>query len=258
VVYVTDANFAFDVLKGLSVSLQPSGRIAPRYILVGIGYPSDCPLAGDVLRVRDMTFPGYPKLKTDPPPIEGVLSAEKGAKTLYGAEDFQRFIEQELFSFIDRRYPTVPGDRAYFGHSLGGGFGLSTLFTRPELFNRYIISSASLSFRGTSSGGVHYEECDFVCDQARAFIGERRTLDDVRLYISVGGEEELEPALAPWQMTSSFMRMLALLKFADMPGLHLTAEIIAGGRHMTVWPVSFIHGVQAVFTTEVPWMRSVW
>src|SRR2546421_739356 len=61
VVYITDANFAFDVLKGISYSMQAGACNPPRFILVGIGYPSDCPLAGLVLRARDLTCPSYPK-----------------------------------------------------------------------------------------------------------------------------------------------------------------------------------------------------
>jgi hypothetical protein len=34
---------------------------APPYILVGIGYPSDSPYAGMLLRAREYTYPPYPK-----------------------------------------------------------------------------------------------------------------------------------------------------------------------------------------------------
>ena len=43
------------------------------FILVGIGYPGDNPEAGAVLRGRDMSFPGYPRFSTTPPPIDGVV-----------------------------------------------------------------------------------------------------------------------------------------------------------------------------------------
>src|SRR5258706_8738027 len=113
VVYITDGNVSFDMLKGISYILQSSGRDTPRFILVGVGYPSDCPRAGVVLRVRDLTFPGYPRLSTRPPPTEGVLLPEEGTKDLYGAEDFQRFIAEELIPLIDEKYETIPDDRTY-------------------------------------------------------------------------------------------------------------------------------------------------
>jgi predicted alpha/beta superfamily hydrolase len=246
VVYVTDGNFAFDVIKGISYSLQIYEPNAPRFMVVGIGYPGDDnPMAGSVLRARDLTFPHYPQLAVKPRPIDGVLLPEQGSKDFHGGEEFQAFIEHELVPMIDDRYPTLPGERAYFGHSAGGGFGLFTLFTRPELFSSYVISSPGLVFHGDSSAGVCYDNYDFLLEYARIFIESRRALRGKKLYMSVGSEEEFEPNLAQWQLTSGFYRMAALLRSAAIPGLHLTTEVLQGETHSTVWPVSFSHGIRA-------------
>ncbi len=251
VVYTGDGNLVFDLFKGISYLLQFPGGDAQRFILVAIGYPSDSPAAGWMLRSRDFTFPGYPNLAgRPPPPIEGVAMAEKGAKNFYGAEDFQRFIAEELVPFIDRKYPTAPGDRTYFGHSAGGGFGLFTLFTKTELFKNYIISSPGVIYNGRTPGGTQYDNYEFVLDDARKFIASGKSLSGVRVYMSVGTEEEFEPYLAQWQLTSSFYRMAKLLKTSVIPGLELTSEVFPGERHMTVWPLAFMHGVQAVLQAE--------
>jgi predicted alpha/beta superfamily hydrolase len=257
VVYATDGNFAFDVLKGISCSLQTSeSAAAPRFILVGIGYPSDTPLAGSALRARDLTFPGYPQLDVPRGAVEGVLLPEEGTKTFYGAEDFQMFIGDELVPFIDETYETIPGQRIYFGHSAGAGFGLFTLFTKSELFRSYIISSPGLFYHGAASAGVSYENYDFVLRDARRFIASGKTLCGVRAYMSVGSGEEFEPAYAQFQLTSSFYRMVALLRAASIPGIELMTEVFPGETHMTVWPMAFIHGVQAVFGTGIWGARS--
>ena len=250
VVYVTDGNLAFDVLKGIALSLQLAERQVPRFMVVGIGYPGESPLAGAVLRARDFTFPGYPKLSTEPPPIEGVLVDEPGAKDFYGAEDFQRFIERELVPLIDGRYRTIPGDRTYFGHSVAGGFGLFTLFTQAHLFKNYIVSSPGLVYHGTSSAGVHYDDHDFVLQDARRFVASGTSLDGTRLFMSVGTAEEFEPNLAQWRLTSSFHRLVALMKAGNIPGLQFTAETFPGATHMTAWPLAFIDGVKCMFGTE--------
>jgi uncharacterized protein len=247
VVYATDGNRSFEMLKGISHLIQATGREAPRFILVGIGYPSDSPVAGLALRARDFTFPGYIRHRTSPPSMEGVLVVEEGAKDFDGAEDFQRFIGAELIPFIDEKYPTVPGDRTYFGHSQGGGFGLFTLFTQPGLFQRYIVSSPGLTYHGESSAGIRYEHYDFMLEEARKFLASGKSLDGVQLYMSVGAEEEFEPAVANWRLTSSLYRMTSLLKAAAVPGLQLMTEVFPGETHMTAWPVAFIHGIQAVF-----------
>lgn len=250
VVYSTDGNFSFDVLKGLSWSMQLSGHDAPRFILVGISYPGDNPLVGASLRARDLTFPRYPRLSTQPPPFEGVPAVVEG-KDFYGAEDFQRFIEYELIPLIEEKYPTAPGDRTYFGHSAGGGFGLFTMFGATRLFTNYIISSPGLTYHGESSAGVHYDNHDFLLQYARKFIEDGGGLDGIRLYMSVGTEEEFEPALAQWRLTSSFYRMVSLLRSAPNLRFKFTSEAFVGETHSTVWPMAYMHGVRAVFGTRV-------
>lgn len=247
VIYVTDGNLAFDVIKGLSYSIQTYERGAPRYIVVGIGYPHESPLAGSVLRARDLTFPGYPRLAVKPRPFDGVLIPEEGSKDFYGAEDFQRFIRHELIPLIDERYATIPGERTYFGHSAGGGFGLFTLFTQGDLFNRYIVSSPGLIYHGESSAGVRYDNHELMLDYARQFIASGKSLGDTRLYMSVGREEEFEQDLAQWQLTSSFYRMVGLLRAAAIPGLTLTTEVFDRETHSTAWTVAFTHGLRALF-----------
>lgn len=248
VVYATDANLTFDMLKGISHIIQSAEGAVPRFILVGIGYPGENPRAGAYLRGRDFIFPGYPELSREPPAAEGVLLAEPGSKHSHGAEQFQQFIERELIPFIDEKYESIPGERIYFGHSAGGGFGLHTLFTKSTLFRSYIISSPGLVYHGKSSAGVHYDNYDFLLRDARRFISAHPALNGVNLYLSVGAEEEFEPAFAQWQLTSAVYRLAALMRAAAMPGLRLTCDVFPRERHMTVWPVAFTHGVRAVLS----------
>jgi uncharacterized protein len=247
VVYATDGNWSFDMLKGISHVLQTHERDAPRFFLVAIGYPSSSPRGGAVLRARDLTFPGYPEFRPRHPGFEDVPVAEPGTPQTHGGEAFLQFIARELMPFIDKAYDTIAGERTYFGHSGGGGLGLFALFTRPELFNRYIVSSANMVFHGESTAGVRYDNYDFLLQDARAFIASGRSLHGVSLFMSVGTEEEFEEGLGRSQLTSSFFRLAALLKAAAIPGLTLTTEALQGETHMTAWPIAFMRGVQAVF-----------
>jgi hypothetical protein len=43
------------------------------------------------------------------------------------------------------------------------------------------------------------------------------------------------------------MRLASILKNAAIQGLELMVEAFPGEIHMTVYPIAFIHGVQAVF-----------
>jgi predicted alpha/beta superfamily hydrolase len=199
------------------------------------------------LRQRDFSFPLYPKFPLKPPPIEGVLVAEPGTPDYYGGANFQRFIGDELVPFIDANYNTIVGDRTFFGHSAGAAFGLATLFARPQLFSHYIISSPSVVYRGDAADPAVRYEREFLVEEARKFVASGRSLPGIRLYMSVGTEEEFEPELLPWQLTSGFYRMAAVLRDRGIPGLQITTEVLQGETHMTAWPLSFMHGIQAVF-----------
>lgn len=246
VVYVTDGNAVFDMFKGICRIMQSGGREWPPFFLVSIGYPVDSPAGGELLRGRDLSFPGFPDYFTGLEwPWEGVVSPE-GKKKIGGAEDFQRFIAEELIPLIDGKYRTVVGDRVYFGHSAGGGFGLFTLLTRSDLFRRYIISSPTLTYHGETPSGERYENHDFMLERFREFASSGKTLDGVRLHMSVGGKEELDPLVANWRFTSSFFRMVALMKARPVQGLELTTEVLVEHSHLSAWPCAFINGIRAV------------
>jgi predicted alpha/beta superfamily hydrolase len=252
VVYATDGNRNFDMLKGLSSVVQTSELDAPPFILVSIGYPSDCPYAGRLLRCREFTFPPYPNLDVKLLRLlfEGELLPEEGAKDFYGAEDFRRFLAEELVPFIDAKYDTLPGDRTYFGHSAGGFFGLFTLFSDPAVFKNYIISSPGLLMHGSAPGGFHYDNYDCGGPMVRDFIASGRSLEGIKLYMSAGAEEEFDAEVGPWKIVTGFYQMARSIRQAAIPGLHMMTELFPGESHYTAYPIAFIHGVQAMLGTR--------
>lgn len=237
VLYMTDANLGFDVAKGICQYLQTTGEVR-RFILVGIGYPGDNPFTGHLLRLRDFTSEGRAGCKDAPrtAPIEGVPEIAEGRKYWGGAADFQSFICHELIPFVDREFPALPDDRAYFGHSAGGGFGFHSLFTQSTLFRRYVLSSPTVSYDGE----------DFGLRQVQEFIASGQRLD-AQLVMSVGGEEEFEGYLAKLRFVSSISRVAALLRQASLPGLDFTSRIYAGQTHAKVWPIAFSDGIQVIY-----------
>jgi predicted alpha/beta superfamily hydrolase len=248
VVYATDGNAIFDLFRSLSWLMQAFKPDAIPFTLVTIGYPGESPVTGEVLRGRDLTFAGCPDWLTSlDMKWEGVALAAPDSPAFGGAEAFQSFMAEELFPLIEDRYVTRNDARVYFGHSMGGAFGLFTLFTRPSLFRYYVLSSPAVAYHGTNAAGLCYES-DFMLDHARQFIASGAPLDDVHLYMSVGTDEEFEGPIVNWRFTSSFYRLTTLMRAADIPGLRLTTEVMNGEGHTTVWPIAFMHGVQAVLS----------
>jgi predicted alpha/beta superfamily hydrolase len=251
-VYATDANASFDMFKGIAWIIQAAGLVPP-FILVGIGYPSHSPIAGERLRGRDFTFPGCPDYFSGLPELDAwtdVLSPASGTPHIGGADAFRAFLGEELVPFIDQNYPTILGDRAYIGHSMGGGFGLHTLISGASLFNRYVISSPTLWYNGTTPGGVTYENLDMLLGPIHRFLSETKIQQDIKLYVSVGSAEEEEPLLKNWRLVSGFNRLRDELRAARPQWLNWTAEILHGESHATAWPIAFMHGAQAVFAAH--------
>lgn len=132
VLYVTDAETNFGALQYVAQRLAKD-KLIPELILVGIAYDTSY---DDFyrLRARDLrpSIPDDPDFDLGGRPDEGQ------------AETFAEFLRSELIPKIDAEYRTIDGDRAYYGHSYGGLFGVWTLMYETDLFNRYVILSPSL------------------------------------------------------------------------------------------------------------------
>jgi uncharacterized protein len=239
--YLTDGNLAFAAARSISHSLQLTGEVR-RFILVGIGYPGENPFAGTIVRGRDLSWADIVGLPAAPRAslIEGVSGFVPGQPSRLGAPAFLEFIRDELVGYVDGAYPTLQGERAFFGHSAGGGFGLYALFTEPRLFNRYILSSPAISYDGQ----------DFGLELARKYIASGAALP-AKVVLTVGDQEELEPPLEKWQLVSSCARLSEALAEARIPGLDVTSEIIRGETHMGAWPIAFSQGVRAIYGPAV-------
>ena len=229
VLYITDANGGISMAE--LMHFLHLGGDAPRFIMVGIGYPVDHALGGLNIRNRDLTPTPSAQLEAESGlPVDGVPSITSGKKS-GGAKEFLSFIRDELVPFIDENYNTIEGDRGFFGDSLGGLFGLYTLFHEPDTFSRYIIGSPSIWYDDTVS--FKYAEKFLASDQ----------LLNARIYMSVG---ELEEGV-PDHMVSNVYKMFALLKSKPMPDLDIKMDVIPGETHTSVVGINLIKGIQAVY-----------
>jgi len=66
-----------------------------------------------------------------------------------GANLFLDFLEKDVISFIENKYPNLNKQRGLLGHSFGGLFGFYTLKNKPELFQDLLLISASLSWNSS-------------------------------------------------------------------------------------------------------------
>jgi predicted alpha/beta superfamily hydrolase len=207
VLYVLDGDIAFGMAASIVRYLQIGDNI-PELIIVGIGYGSLDKSAGEKRR-RDYR----------PTPTGG-------------AQDFLMFLEEELIPYIDNNYRTVPGDRAINGYSIGGLFGLYTLFTKPEIFNRYIIGSPSLSWDDYSIFKFEENSPDKISDKK------------LNIFISVGSEESDEKYFNPID------KLVTQIQERNYSGVNLQAKVFDGSTHLMGPPESLTHGLLSVLKKE--------
>ena len=144
-----------------------------------------------------------------------------------GAAAFLRVVREELIPDIERRYRTN-GDGTFIGYSLGGLFGIYTLFHQPETFQRMVLVSPSVFWDGNVV--YKYEEADASAHKSLP----------VRLFMSMG-EGENDTMIGPMRRLENAMRS------RRYDGLHVTTRIFTGERHLSTFPVAMTRGLRPVF-----------
>jgi uncharacterized protein len=190
VVYFTDGNLSFPIAVAMGGAFSLFARNP--VLVVGVGYPGDNPL-DVVARTRDLTPPTpLSAIETEPgmPPPK--------AENYGGADDFRRFLTEELRARIAVEHPASADDQTLFGYSLGGLFALHVLFNHPTDFRGYAACSPSIWWNKRA-----------VLKGERAFAKavEAKAISP-RVLITVGAEEQTPPKTPPPGMTNAQARKL--------------------------------------------------
>ncbi|MGO3890949.1 MAG: alpha/beta hydrolase [Paenalcaligenes sp.] len=133
VIYMLDGNAALTNID--TADLAAMDALSPT-VLVAIGY--------DVEGSHDTNARAYDYT----PPVfkDGVEQhdVEVRGRRGGGAEVFVNFIETRIKPEVDLRAPTDHARQTLWGHSYGGLFTMYTLFTHPNLYQRYVAGDPSL------------------------------------------------------------------------------------------------------------------
>jgi predicted alpha/beta superfamily hydrolase len=129
VLYVTDADYAFPLVRQIARRLNGEGPAIDEFVLVGLSYAiGDAPMPS---RRRDYT-----------PTPEGGAHAAPDA-THGKADAYIAYLRDQVLPFVAQRYRTDEHRRLFLGHSYGGLLGTQILLTAPEMFSGYILGSPS-------------------------------------------------------------------------------------------------------------------
>jgi len=239
VIYQTDANLFFGTAANVIPFLAMGGEIPP-VLTVGIGYPVGADLTNFLRRrIYDLSPTSdewYLKMLGSSPLFAAEL---KGG----GAPQFFRFMSEELWPWITKRYK-VSGDRTYVGDSMGGLFGLYTLLNHHGFFKRYVIGSPEMDWGHP------------LCFNYEAkYTAEHKDLDAI-VFLSAGGAERvLSPTYDPTLSTvfakadraGHTVRMGELLRSRNYPSLKLKTKIFEEETLFTMPSAMVGHGLRYVF-----------
>lgn len=131
VLYVLDGDKCFGLAAGTAEWLAWA-KEAPELIVVGVGYGP----GADWWQKRSRDFT----------PTRDTTKLWGEWPMAGGASRFQDFLEWELFPFVQGHYRVRADDRGVAGLSFGGLFGAVSLFTRPALFQRYVLIGPALAW----------------------------------------------------------------------------------------------------------------
>ncbi|WP_158278860.1 alpha/beta hydrolase [Leucothrix arctica] len=129
VIYILDANIMFATMVEAARMMENRNK-QDGSLIVGIGYNNNKERKKE--RALDLT----PRLGSTPNAMVGTG----------GAEDFLRFIKDDLKPHINKRFKINQQQESIFGHSFGGLFVLYSLIKKPSLFDTYIAASPSIWF----------------------------------------------------------------------------------------------------------------
>jgi predicted alpha/beta superfamily hydrolase len=229
--FVTDANGWFAMAVD-TVRMMQLPALLPDLLVVGIGYPTAATIADTItIRVRDLT------------PTSGHDLPGSG-----GAPAFLQFIRGELTPWLGRRFADALHRRIYFGHSLGGLFGVHALFAEPAAFDAFIISSPSLWWDHYVAGTQEEQWAvthDDLAVQTYFGIGAQETDEGRRIEATnLPDGHPFKPPATYLDMVDDLERFTSVLRERGYPHLALTAEVFPDEFHATVPPVVLSRGLR--------------
>lgn len=240
VLYLTDANGFFGGTVDLVRSMQLARHLPP-LLVVGIGYRAGG--IADTLkpRTRDLT----------PTRDSGFARLFPHQDAMGGAENLLQFIERELKPWVRARYDADHNDASYFGHSMGGLFGIYVLFTARAAFRRYIIGSPSLWWDHECMFEYEARPAGHASDDPVAVyfgVGAHETHEGrQREAVNMPAEERAKTGTRHIDMVADTNRMAARLRGLAWPNTRVDIDVFPDEYHITVPFLTLSRGLRTVF-----------
>lgn len=239
VLYAVDANGQFGTVVEAARILNNFGTQIPQLLIVGIGYPSggrqihaEAHRFFDLFPTRDPEFEEWRAREW--PDLE--LSDGSGG----GGADFLRFVREELIPRIEAEYRAAPSDRALYGHSAGGYFGLYALLEGEQAFQRVIAGSPALFWNDR-----------YFFRLEESYAQATRELP-ARVFLSVGLDEHdaQRPETDCHCMVRNLRRLIETLERRRYEGLEWQVHYFEDENHQSVVPPTVSRGLRFIYGSQ--------
>ncbi|MCL2919451.1 alpha/beta hydrolase [Shewanella litorisediminis] len=222
VLYVTDADYAFAMVKQIARRLNGHGPAIEDFILVGLSYS-----------VGDHGMPSRRRDYTPTPngPGSDVAKGVHGEGKLY-----LEYLKHSAMPFIAGKYRTDEARRLFLGHSYGGLLGAQALLTDPDMFAGYVLGSPSFWY-----------DNKVMWSFEKRYAKSHKDLP-AKVYLYVGEYEDMKPSDARYatryNMVTDARYFEKTLKSRQYPSLQLKLDVLNDEDHLSVAPRGFTHGLK--------------
>lgn len=229
VLFVTDANYAFPVVRNIAQRLAKHAGME-EVIVIGLSYAKGDSAVYSRRRDYTPTVPRNHDYRSDSP---------KRVPAFGEAEAYGRFIAAEVFPMVAAHYRADMNRKVFVGHSYGSLLGLQIILTKPRTFEHYILGSPSLWF----DHGV-------IFDREKDYATKFKDMP-ASLYFGIGGSETLAAGKKRSRseqdadMVADLRDFDSTLKSRRYPGLKMSLEVFAGEDHASVFPLLLTHGLRS-------------
>lgn len=225
VVYVLDANWYFGLVTELLRPMAWCGRTADA-IVVGIGYAEESEPQEAWREAVYQRAADYTPVRSEQDEKDASEWTRRSTRT-GDAENFHKFIRNELIPMVDEKFRTDPSKRILVGHSLGGLFGTYALLHEPELFHYYVLASPALEYGDK-----------FLFEFEEAYSKENKSLQANVFFLAGEFEESKDDMLL-----TTLLRFVATVEGRDYEGLNMIRRIFNDLNHCEVIAPSFQAGL---------------
>jgi predicted alpha/beta superfamily hydrolase len=225
VLFVTDATYAFPLIRSIARRVGDHAPGLEEFVLVGLSYSKGD--TAEFSRRRDYTpgqYADIAKIKSDMP----------GRSPEFGQSDgYMRFLSAEVFPLVAKHYRVDMKRKIFVGHSYGSLLGLDILFRDPGMFEYYILGSPSLWF-----------DHRLMFAREKTYAASHRDMK-ANVFFGVGRlERPNRDDRDADDMVGDLRQFVGALESRRYPGLKIQSRTFDGEDHLTVYPGIITRGLK--------------